>query len=95
MIVRPPPSTQCGLVENRNHVFGENRSRRENNRARAARWCPENLHLPLVDAQFHFERSSLTSGAKRVVVGEVHQVQARFAAAGRPTAAAGCVVQPL
>ncbi len=47
---------------------------------------PKKLHLAALDPQFHLQRFVANERGKSVVIGEVDQVHARFAAAGVPAA---------
>ena len=74
------------LVQDRNHVFGETGFGGKITARERHVGAPEDFHLPLMDAQFHLQRLVAHERREGVMIGEVDQVQARFAAAGRPGA---------
>ena len=74
------------LVQDGNHVFGEAGLRRKVAARVGGIGAPEDLHLAAMDAQFHFQRFVAHQRRQGVMIGEVDQVHARFAAAGGPGA---------
>ena len=94
MVVGDDRPRDAHLVQDRNHVFRETSfSGKITARERHAR-APKNLHLPLLDCQFHLERLVADERRHRVMIGEVDNVHARLAAARRPGARGGVAAVP-
>ena len=73
------------FLQRRNHVFGEARFRRKI-AVRLRRICaPEDLHLALLNEQFHLKSFRADERSQGVMVGEIHQVEARMATGSGPT----------
>ena len=86
MIIGDHGPRDAHLVENRNDVFGETGFRGKITARERHVGAPENLHLPLVETQFHFQRLVVHEWRDGMMIREVHEVQPRLAAAGGPGA---------
>ena len=82
MVVRDDGPGDIQLLQNRNHALAETGLGREiTARSRVA---PQELHVALLDAQFHLQRLVAQQRRKRVMIGEVRQIQPRFPARRHP-----------
>ena len=84
MIVGDHGPGDADLVQNGNDMFGKTGFGGKITMREGHVGAPENLHLPLLDAQFHFQRLVVHERRDGVMIGEVHQVQTWLAAAGCP-----------